>query len=96
MSNVGGLRKREVSVKLISYLVNENRERQLHKTDGSIPYRVIYRVELDRTMNWMHSQLHCTPRGHWDNFLVNLGYGDTDLVCGCQKYISKYIHHCFG
>ena len=89
--------KWELSMKITSYLVNENWERQLRVIDGSISYRVIYRVELDRTMNWMHSQLHCTPtRGHWDNFLVNLGYGGTDLVCGCQKYISKYIHYCFG
>lgn len=82
-------------MELTSYLVNENRGRQLHIIDGSIVYRVIYRVELHGTMNWIHSQLHCTPtRGPWDNFLVNLEYQGTGLVSGCQKYISKYIHHC--
>ena len=39
---------------LTSYLVNENQGRQLHIIDGSILYRVIYRVELHGTMNWMH------------------------------------------
>ena len=31
-----------------------------------------------------HSQLHSAlPRGHRDNFIVNLGYGGTGLETGC-------------
>lgn len=95
----------KIPTKLRRYLEAEKWRRQLHVINGLAYYRVAH--SQDGT-GWVTSGSICCC--HWDNFIVNLGYGGTcsetgsaflkqDLQMGNQshgrqEYVSKDLHHC--
>lgn len=88
---VGGQREQKVPNELRRHLETKKRGRQLHVISGSVYYSTVTYSQgrIRWTVIQKHSKLHSTqPRGHWDSFMVNLGYEGRCLETG-HTFLSQ-------